>query len=176
MEVPAGEPGGTFLDLIGGYFEANWSVNPHWDATFKLEEHAFTRGVEDFTMRDEWYFHMRFREGMAGVTPVLKDLPPPESLSRPDGAHSGNPAVREAVLERKEEQTMMWAFERPEDLGGGRGFGFTGGHFHKNWKADSHRKVVLNAIAWIAGLEVPEDGVKSPTPTEEEMKANLDKK
>jgi hypothetical protein len=34
--------------------------------------------------------------------------------------------------------------------------------------------VVLNAIAWMAGVEVPENGVPSETPSDEEMKANMD--
>lgn len=176
VEVPKGDGGNTFLDVIGGYFETNWSVNPHWDASFKIPSHETTRGVKEFGTRDEWYYHMRFRNNMEGVTPILSDVPPAESLSRPDGAHSGNPDVRAAVLERKEPQHVMWAYERPATLGGGRGFGFTGGHFHKNWANDNQRKVVLNAIAWIAGVSVPEEGVPSPTPTEEEMAANLDKK
>lgn len=176
VEIPKGEPGNAFLDLIGGYFETDWSVNPHWDASFKLPKHPFTRGIADFQMHDEWYYHMRFRENMEGVTPILTDLPPASSLSRPDGAHEGNPAVRAAVLERKEPQHTMWAFERAATLGGGRAFGFTGGHFHKNWRHDDHRRIVLNAVAWISGLEVPETGVPSKTPTDEEMAANLDKK
>lgn len=176
VEIPKGEPGDTLLDVLGGYFETHWSVNPHWDASFKIPKHEITRGIEDFTIRDEWYYHMRFREGMAGVTPILSDLPGPETLNRPDGAHSGNPEVRAAVAERKEAQHVMWAYERPEALGGGRAFGFTGGHFHKNWRHDDHRGVVLNAIAWIAGVEVPENGVASPTPSDEEMRANLDPK
>jgi type 1 glutamine amidotransferase len=176
VEIPKGPPGNAFLDLIGGYFETDWSVNPHWDASFKLPKHAITRGVRDFQMRDEWYYHMRFREKMEGVTPILSDLPPAETLSRKDGPHEGNPAVRAAVLERKEPQHMMWAYERPATLGGGRAFGFTGGHFHKNWQHDDHRRVVLNAVAWIANFNVPETGVPSPTPTEEEMAANLDEK
>jgi type 1 glutamine amidotransferase len=176
VEIPKGEPGDVFLDVLGGYFETNWSVNPHWDAKFKIPKHEITRGIEDFTIRDEWYYHMRFRKDLEGVTPILSDLPGPETLSRPDGAHSGNPDVRAAVNERKEVQHVMWAFERPDELGGGRAFGFTGGHFHKNWQHDDHRGVVLNAIAWIAGLEVPKDGVPTKTPTDEEMKANLDPK
>ena len=55
-------------------------------------------------------------------------------------------------------------------------FGFTGGHFHKNWQNDNFRTLVLNAIAWTAKLDVPEGGVPSKTPTDEEMKANLDEK
>jgi type 1 glutamine amidotransferase len=176
VEVPKGEPGNSFLDLIGGYFETDWSVNPHWDASFKIPKHEITRGIKDFQIRDEWYYHMRFRENMQGVTPILSDLPPPASLTRKDGPHEGNPAVRAAVLDRKEPQHVMWAYERPAELGGGRAFGFTGGHFHKNWQHDDHRRIVLNAAAWIANLEIPEAGLVSKTPTDEEMNANLDPK
>ena len=57
---------------------------------------------------------------------------------------------------------------------GGRGFGFTGGHFHRNWQDDNLRKIVLNAIAWTAKVEVPTDGVPSKTPSDEEIEANQD--
>ena len=79
-------------------------------------------------------------------------------------------------MERKEPQHVMWACERSAAIGGGRGFGFTGGHFHKNWQQDDNRRIVLNAIAWSSGLEVPENGVSSKTPSDGEMAANLDKK
>lgn len=176
VEIPTGKPGETVLSAIGGFFETDWSVNPHWDASFKMNDHAVANGIKDFKIRDEWYYHMRFRKDMEGVTPILSDLPGADTLARPDGPHEGNPQVRKAVLEDKEPQHVMWVFERPESIGGGRGFGFTGGHFHKNWQNDDFRRVVLNAIAWSAKREVPEIGVASLTPTEEEMKANLDKK
>ncbi len=176
VEIPKGDAGNTFLDLVGGYFESDWSVNPHWTATFKLPKHAVTRGIGDFSMLDEWYYHMRFPKDMNGVTPILTDLPPPESLSRPDGSHSGNPDVRAAVLERKEPQHVMWVFDRPAEVGEGRSFGFTGGHFHNGWRNDDQRRLILNAIVWISGMEVPEKGVLSSTPTDEEMTANLDDK
>ena len=66
----------------------------------------------------------------------------------------------------------MWTYERKD---GGRGFGFTGGHTHAHWGNDSQRKVVLNALLWIAKVEVPRDGVES-TVTPEQLKANLDPK
>jgi type 1 glutamine amidotransferase len=173
VEVPKGKAGDKFLEWIGGYFEPFWSVNPHWKANYeKLPEHPIARGVPPFAIQDEWYYHMRFPEDMNGVTPILTALPPDSTLSRPDGPHSGNPAVREAIA-KGELQHMAWAFQRPN---GGRGFGFTGGHFHRNWKDDHFRKLVLNAILWTAKVEVPEGGVHSPTPTDEEMKANLDPK
>ena len=66
----------------------------------------------------------------------------------------------------------MWAVERPD---GGRGFGFTGGHFHLNWGNDNQRKVVLNAILWLAKVEIPVNGVESKV-TVEQIAANLDPK
>ena len=173
VEVPADPTGKKFLDWIGGYFEANWSVNPHWMATFdKLPTHPITQGVRPFNIEDEWYYHMRFPDGMTNVTPILTTLPPADTLTRPDGPHSGNPAVRESIA-KGEEQHMAWAVQRPN---GGRGFGFTGAHFHRNWQNDDFRKLVLNAIVWTAKLDVPAEGVVSKTPTAEEMKANLDAK
>jgi len=172
VEVPKDNGGPEFLNWMGGYFETHWSVNPHWDADFKvIPKHPITDGVRPFKIRDEWYFHMRFQEGMKGVTPILSAVPPPSTMSRPDGPHSGNPAVREAVA-KGEPQHVMWAYERPD---GGRGFGFTGGHFHNNWGHDDFRKVVLNAILWIAKAPIPAGGVQSVV-TPEDLKQNLDPK
>ncbi len=174
VEVPKGEPGEYFLKWIGGYFEPHWSVNPHWTAKFdKFPDHPTTRGVKPFEINDEWYYHMRFREGMEGVTPILTDLPGPETLTRPDGAHSGNPAVRAAVLQRKEPQHVAWAAERPN---GGRGFGFTGGHNHWNWGDENFRKLVLNAIVWAAHGEVPANGIEDQPVTLEQLEQNQDYK
>jgi type 1 glutamine amidotransferase len=171
VEVPKGPVGDRFLEWIGGYFEMNWSVNPHWTANFAtLAEHPITRGVAPFKINDEWYYHMRFHEGMRGVTPILTDLPPAESLSRPDGAHSGNPDVRAAVA-RGEVQHMAWAVQRDN---GGRGFGFTGGHVHWNWANPNFRKLVLNAIVWCAQVDVPEDGVIDRPKTMADMLSNHD--
>ncbi|HTO02715.1 MAG TPA: ThuA domain-containing protein, partial [Opitutus sp.] len=161
-----------FLDWVGGAFEINLSVNPHWTADFKtLPVHAVTRGVNPFSSNDEWYFNLRFRDGMRGVTPILTAVPPASTMSRPDGAHSGNPAAREAVA-KGTPQTVMWVSERND---GGRGFGFTGGHYHMGWKNDDQRRVVLNAILWLANIDVPAGGVVSKV-TDQDMNANLDAK
>ena len=68
---------------------------------------------------------------------------------------------------------MLWTLERPD---GGRGFGFTGGHFHRNWQNDEYRKVVMNAICWLAGISVPALGVGSSSVTDAELERNLDPK
>jgi type 1 glutamine amidotransferase len=173
VEVPKDRGGKEFLEWIGGYFETDWSVNPFWEANFtKFPDHPVTRGVKPFKMVDEWYYHMRFQEGMKGVTPILSDLPPASTLNRKDGPHENNPYVRQAVLTNKEPQVVMWVYERPD---GGRGFGFTGGHSHKNWKEENFRKVVLNAILWIAKVEVPPNGVECQL-KDEDFTVNLDPK
>ncbi|MBN8247031.1 MAG: ThuA domain-containing protein [Verrucomicrobia bacterium] len=172
VEVPKGEPGDAMLRWTGGYFETFWSVNPHWTARFTtFPSHPITRGLKPFEINDEWYFHMRFVPGMKGVTPVLSAVAPAETMNRGDGPHSGNPAVRDAV-KKGEPQVLMWAYDRP---GGGRGFGFTGGHFHRNWSDPNVRKAVLNALVWIAGGDIPPDGVASSV-TPDQLARNLDSK
>jgi type 1 glutamine amidotransferase len=171
VEVPKEKGGPQFLDWLGGYFEPNWSVNPHWRlASVELAEgHPITRGVEPFETQDEWYYHMRFREPPEGVTMILTAVPPDSTRERPDGQHSNNPTVRAAKGSR---EAVAWAFERPE---GGRGFGCTGAHFHRNWANDEFRQLMLNALVWTTGLEVPPDGVQSHV-TPDELAANLDPK
>lgn len=160
------------IEWMGGAYEPNWSVNPTWTADYKaLPDHPITRGVKPFNIRDEWYFHLRFQDGMKGVTPILAAVPPASTMDRPDGPHSGNPAVREAV-KNGELETMAWAYERPD---GGRGFGFTGAHYHKNYGNENFRKIVLNGILWIAHVEVPANGVECNV-TAEDLAQNLDAK
>ncbi len=167
LAEPKGERGDRMLRWLGGYYETWWSVNPVWDADFKtLPKHPITRGVRPFRIKDEWYYHMRFAKEMTGVTPILSAVPPESTRKRPDGAHSGNPHVRARA---GMPEHVAWAYRRP---GGGRGFGFTGAHWHWNWAHDDYRRLVLNALVWIAGAEVPPNGVPSKTPTLEELAAN----
>lgn len=170
--IPPEEAGEEWLAWVGGNKEPHWSVNPHWVITDpELSSHPINNGVEPYTIDDEWYYHMRFREDMEGITPITSDHPPEETLDRPDGSYSGNPHVREAVLERGEIQHVAWASEREN---GGRGFGFTGAHWHWNWGHPMFRRQVLNAIAWTAHAEIPEGGVPVGEVTMEDLLANQD--
>ncbi len=173
VEFPKDKGGPQALNWMGGVFEANWSVNPHWIANFtELPKHPVSNGVKPFATNDEWYFHMRFADAEKGKrTDILSAIAPDSTMARKDGPHEGNPTVRAAVA-AKVPQTTAWAFERTD---GGRGFGFTGGHFHHSWGNDDQRKLVLNAILWTAKAEVPADGVPS-TVTEQDLAENLDTK
>ena len=165
-----------FIAWTGGAFEVNYSVNPVFVAEFKdLPQHPVTRGVKPFALRDEWYYHIRFPEGMKGVTPILSPIVPESSLNRPTaprlGLREGNENVW-ASVRNHEPQPVMWVTERPD---GGRGFGFTGGHYHTNWANEDNRKLILNAIVWLAKVEVPANGVESKI-TPLDLQQNLDPK
>jgi hypothetical protein len=174
VEVNKGEQGQHYLKWLGGYFETFWSVNPWWTPQFKdLPEHPITHGVKPFHIEDEWYYHMRFVEGMKGVTPILTALPPLKTIQgggKQATSHGGNPAVWEDVS-AGHKQVMAWAYDRPD---GGRGVGFTGLHKHTNLANDDFRTLLLNAIAWVSRLEVPERGVPSKPLSRDDLERLID--
>lgn len=181
VEVVADQAGEQFKRWIGGHYEHMHSCNPIWEPHFaSFPDHPITRGVKPFSIKDEWYFNMRFVANVAGnkvktvnemkFTPVLVATPPDAVRDGPYVYPKGPYPHIQAAKGRAE--AMMWVVERPD---GGRGFGFTGGHFHDNWGNDQFRKVVLNGMLWLAKCEVPKGGVASSI-TKDELDANLDPK
>ncbi len=181
VEVLADQAGEEFKRWIGGHYEHMHSCNPIWEPSFvAFAEHPVTRGVEPFQIKDEWYFNMRFVSDIAGnesteidgmkFVPILVASPSDDVRDGPYVYPKGPYPQIQASKGRAE--AMMWTVVRPD---GGRGFGFTGGHFHDNWANDYFRKVVLNCILWIAKAEVPSAGVESQV-TPEALNANLDPK
>ena len=171
VEVNKGEQGDNYLQWMGGYFETFWSVNPWWTPEFKeFPKHPITRGVKPFSVRDEWYYHMRFVADMEGVTPILTATAPLNTARKEPSSRGGNADVFKAVSQGKP-QHMAWAYDRPD---GGRGFGFTGLHRHRNLEDDSFRTVLLNAVAWVAKQEIPEKGVASETLDEKDTNRLID--
>lgn len=166
VEVPK-EHGRDWLDWLGGYYEVGYSINPIWEAKIEsLPTHPITRGVKPFTVRDEWYFNIRFNDASDRRTPILVAKPSLETRQKSYGPY---PHIVQAA---GRDETLMWAFERAN---GGRSFGFTGGHFHENWGDDNFRTLVLNAIVWSAGADVPGTGVASKL-VPAQLKENLDPK
>ncbi len=172
VEVVPDKGGAEWKDWVGGHYENSFSCNPIWEADFtRLPVHAITRGVKPFKTKDEWYFNMRFREGKTGVKDILIATPSDAVRDGPYVSPKGPyPHIQAA---KGNPETMMWAVERPD---GGRGFGYTGGHFHLNWQNDDQRKLILNALVWLAKLEVPADGIKSASVSDAEARENLDEK
>jgi hypothetical protein len=171
VEVPAANGGPQFLEWIGGYYEHGYSVNPMWSPEFsRFPTHPITRGVKPFSVRDEWYFNLRFPDSPGRITPILVATPS-EAVRNGPYVYPRGP-YEHIVAAKGREETMMWALERPD---GGRGFGFTGGHIHKNWGNNDFRKTVLNALLWISKVEVPAGGVESEL-TADDLTQNLDPK
>ena len=174
VEVPAGPPGEAMHRWIGGYYETNWSVNPMWKPAFdKFPNHPITRGVGPFATHDEWYFNMRWTPDPAAkarVTPLLVATPGDEVRKGPYVSPRG--PYEHIIADSGRAETMMWVYERPD---GGRSFGFTGGHTHANWGDPNQRKVMLNALLWIAKVEVPAGGVRDQI-TQADLTMNLDDK
>ncbi len=183
VQVPKiGKLAPAFQRWIGGSYEGDYSVNPIWSPKFtSYPKHPATRGVGPFVAEDEWYFNMRFVDGVAGnepgeigeglrLLPILVDTPSDDVRDGPYVYPKG--PYDHIIADNGRAETMLWTVERK---GGGRGFGFTGGHFHLNWGNDDFRKVVLNTLLWVSGVDVPEGGVTSEV-TEDELKENLDDK
>ena len=137
-------------DWSGGYFDWETGGVRKWYSAIQTKDtevlpatpkHPILNGVSPFKMREEFYFNIRFApegDDVTGLTPIW----------------------RVPILPGREERgnVVAWAKQRPN---GGRGFGTTCGHFYDNWKYSDFRRVMLNAIAWTARLDVPEDGVEA---------------
>lgn len=182
VEVVADLGGKEFQEWLGGHYENAYSCNPIWDATYSsFPQHPVASGVQSFTTNDEWYIHMRFRpafghgdkaaqDGATTFVPILVSAPTDATRDGPYVYPKGPyPHIQ---AEKGAAETTMWTVQRPD---GGRGFGFTGGHFHKNWGNDNVRKAVLNALVWVTKLDVPAGGVESKV-TEDDLAQNLDPK
>jgi type 1 glutamine amidotransferase len=102
-------------------------------------DHAVCRGWSGFSYKDEVYPTVKL-SGDPRLVATLTAVVPPEKPAR---------------------HVIAWTFER---AGGGRSFAFTGGHYTQSWAVDEVRRMVLNAMLWTAGIEVPAGGVVSTVP------------
>ena len=140
IDPPAGgQP--DLMAWMGGCYEAGYSQNPInvVKVTPATSGHPIARGCSGYVVEDEWYFDIRFRPNDANVVPILTGKLPREP----------------------QDKVLAWAYTRPD---GGRGFGFAGGHYTSNWQMEPFRKLVLNAILWVAKADVPKDGVSGVAP------------
>lgn len=128
-----------FLDWIGGYHHSGQSQVriDRSEAQPATPGHPILRGVKPWTTDHEYYFNQYFRKDDKRVVPILTSMLPSTDPKR---------------------HVIAWAVERD---GGGRGFAFTGGHYDKNMLVEDYRRMLLNAILWTAGVDVPEGGVTS---------------
>ncbi|NUN97434.1 MAG: ThuA domain-containing protein [Candidatus Omnitrophica bacterium] len=145
--APNGPAGDHFLDWVGGYFDyQSGTDHPNkWYSRIKTEktttaipsrDHPISRGLVPYELLEEYYYRIRFRENDPRLVPILNT----------------------PISDEAEPQSVAWAVERAD---GGRGFGFTGGHFLGNFFVENFRRMILNAILWTAHVEVPAGGVET---------------
>jgi type 1 glutamine amidotransferase len=141
VEPPEGKEA-DFIEWMGGCYERGYSQNPINTVAISpvKNDHPITRGCGGYVLEDEWYFDIRLRSDDPRVVSLMTGKLPPRA---------------------PQDKVLAWATTRDD---GGRGFGFSGGHYHKNWHIEPFRKLVLNAILWVAKAEVPANGVSSVKP------------
>lgn len=91
--------------------------------------HTIASGLSPVRVMEEIYYRLKFTPTSPGVRPVLS------------AELEGGPT------------TAAWAWERPD---GGRSFGFVGLHYHKNWREEMYRRMVLQGVLWAVKREFPE--------------------
>ena len=93
--------------------------------------------------------------------PILSGLAPVEvhdefyyALKRPAQVERLVPLIQVPI--DGDNQTVAWAWERPDH---GRSFGFSGLHYHDNWKLTEYRRLVLQGVLWSLGQSIPTEGL-----------------
>jgi len=138
------EPIDGFLQLLGGCHggpDRKYQVI-ETEVQVVDPEHPISRGVDNFRVHEEFYYRLKFAKPQGSIQPVLR-----------------------ASLDGQWE-TVSWSWQRPD---GGRSFGFSGLHFHKNWSLPAYRRLVSQAVLWTLGLPIPKKGLPVEV-TEEDLK------
>lgn len=133
------EPIEAFVNLFGACHGGPDRKHNIFDTTVTIADiqHPITTGIKDFKVREEFYYKLKLPRGDHAVKPVL--------LADIDG----------------NKEMVAWSWERPD---GGRSFGFSGLHFHDNWKRDEYRRLVAQGVLWVTKRPVPEKGLPVELP------------
>ncbi|MCH2208520.1 MAG: ThuA domain-containing protein [Lentisphaerales bacterium] len=155
---------------LGGYFGNKVTVNSTWVAEITPnQDHSTSNGIEKpIKLMDELYFCMNFDKSSEFVS-LGEAIPKPENMIRYGSRKFWN---QNAVDQLGKPQTMIWAKDSKTQ---GRAAAFVGGHYHNNWAIDDFRKLILNTITWVSGVEVPAKGVESAKITKEILNKNLNR-
>ena len=125
----------AFVELFGGCHggpDRKYKV-VEVEATVVDSKHPIVRGIgAKFRINDEFYYRLKFVKPQGSVHPILR-----------------------VPLDGKSE-TVAWAWQRPD---GGRSFGFSGLHFHANWRLEAYRRLVAQGVLWTLSLPIPEKGL-----------------
>ncbi|MDQ8183580.1 ThuA domain-containing protein [Pelagicoccus sp. SDUM812005] len=165
---------GTYFNKwIGGFYAGDSkskTLTKYSHIEGKLAAHPVNRGVEPYRIFDEIYYRMEFVKDIVPVVVAepLDEVPTFHNLIEQKRFEKDHSLV--ASFESERERTIFWSYER---AGGGRSLGTTLGHIHRNfWTNEDIRKQMVNSVAWISGLDVPEEGFDALELTEEQLNLN----
>jgi type 1 glutamine amidotransferase len=100
-------------------------------------QHPACRGIGSFEAHDEFYHKLKRVELGSGITPIVQ-----------------------AEIEGHTEM-VGWAWQRSN---GGRSFGFSGLHYHENWRLPEYRRLVAQGTLWTLQLPIPKEGINVAVP------------
>jgi len=128
------KPIADFLKLAGGCHGGPDRKYAVVETTAEIVDpkHAILTGIANFSIKDEFYYRLKLAPPEKGVTPLLH-----------------------ATIDGKKEM-VAWCWNRPEK---GRSFGFTGLHFHANWRLPEYRRLVSQGALWTLNMPIPRDGL-----------------
>lgn len=124
----------AFVELFGGCHggpDRKYKV-VEAETQIARPEHPVMRGLEPLRVKDEFYYTLKFVKPAGRVTPLLR------------------------VPIEGDSHTVAWAWERPD---GGRSFGFSGAHYHRNWRLPEYRRMIAQGVLWTLKLPIPERGL-----------------
>lgn len=148
----------------GGLFALHWAIGAHdvkyvapfvelfgachggADRKYKVletrvtpAEHPATKGLKPFKIHDEFYYQLKTDPKHERFTPLL--------TAEIDG----------------QSPFVAWGWQRPND---GRSAGFSGGHFHANWKSPEYQRFIAQTILWTMRIEPPRENFPPKLPDE----------
>ena len=134
MGTRSADPIDAYLNLFGGCHGGPDRKHKVVSVRITVADpsHPIMRGIGSYDVRDEFYYRLKFVEPAGSIHPLL-------SVPVDDDVH-----------------TVAWSWKRPD---GGRSFGFSGCHFHDNWRLPQYRRMIAQATLWSVTEAIPEDGL-----------------
>lgn len=133
------QPVDAFVQLFGGCHggpDRKYKVDD-FSLTLGSASHPVLSGIEPFSIHDELYYALKVPRETERWVPLLETKV--DSVKFP----------------------VAWAWERPDN---GRSFGFSGLHFHENWKSPQYRQLIIQGILWTLHQPIPQSGLDVDLP------------
>jgi len=126
-----------FLKLFGGCHggsDRKYTVVKEAQFQVAAPKHPVMAGIQSFQLPfEEFYYKLKVPKSPKNWTPLVK------------------------VPIEGGEETVGWAWERPD---GGRSVGYSGLHFHVNWRHAQYQCFIAQAVLWSITRPVPKGGVR----------------